>query len=314
MSSIPTADSSVVMIDRSCPFCDGASEHLFDVGDRNRLSTGETFSYDRCGRCGTVFMVDPPKDLSRYYEGDYYHFDADLEPVWKRHPLRLASASYRVAMVRDRVASGHLIEVGAGTGAFAVTAQEAGFDVSAIEMDENCCRYLNEQGIRTVCSDDPVAALAALPRARVVAMWHVLEHLSNPAEVLECIAGKLEPGGILAIGVPNVRSLQFRLLGSRWPHIDAPRHLCLMPADALVARGQELGMSLVASTTTDPEGLDFDLFGWVNALRRNPAQGSASPLVARAALALRRVVAPFERTGGRGSAVTLLLCKGAATA
>jgi SAM-dependent methyltransferase len=293
-----------------CPLCGGASRHAFDVRDRNRETTEELFSYARCKKCGTVFMVDPPADLGRYYEGDYYHFEADGEPVWKSHPLRLESALYRVALLQRHVPPGHLIEIGSGTGAFAVTAQAAGFDVSAIEMDERCCRYLSErEGIGAICSDLPLEALGSLPPARAVAMWHVLEHLANPAEVLERIAERLEPGGVLAIGVPNIRSLQFRLLRRRWPHLDAPRHLCLIPPDALVKKGEELGMRRVALTTTDPEGLDFDLFGWANALRRRPAAGPPPRHVAYAALVLRRVMAPLERTGHRGSAVTVLLRK-----
>jgi SAM-dependent methyltransferase len=294
----------------SCPLCGCAGSRAFAVGDRNRESTDEVFAYARCGACGTVFMIDPPDDLARYYEGDYYHFDAAGEPEWKHNQVRLDSAAYRVRLLLEHVVPGPLIEIGAGTGAFASAAKAAGFDVTAIEMDESCCRYLRErEGVAAICSDRPLAALDSLAPTRVVAMWHVLEHLPNPAEVLERIAAQLEPGGVLAIGVPNASSLQFRLMGSRWPQVDAPRHLCLMPPGALLRKGEELGLRGVAITTTDPEGLDFDLFGWANALRRHPARGPTSRLVGYAALALRRAAAPLERTGNRGSAVTLLLGK-----
>src|SRR5439155_4599400 len=131
----------------------------------------------------------------------------------------------------------HLIEIGAGTGAFAVTAEAAGFDVTAIEMSEQCCRYLTErEGIEAICTDRPLDALSSLAPARAIVLWHVMEHLPNPAEVLERVAERLEPEGVLAIAVPNARSLQFRLLRSRWAHLDAPRHLSLTPADAVVQR------------------------------------------------------------------------------
>lgn len=293
-----------------CPLCGGASRRAFAVGDRNRESTDEVFEYARCTACGTVFMVDPPEDLARYYEGDYYPFDADGEPQWKHNQLRIDSASYRVGLLLEHVSAGRLIEIGAGTGAFAVAAKGAGFDVIAIEMNELCCRYLRErEGIAAICSDRPLEALDSVPPARAIALWHVLEHLRNPAEILERLAAQLEPGGVLAIGVPNPRSLQFRLMGARWPQVDAPRHLCLMPPDALVQKGAELGMHTVAITTNDPEGLDFNLFGWADALRRRPANGPVPPLVGYAALAIRRVAAPLERTGNRGSAVTLLMRK-----
>ena len=55
-------------------------------------------------------------------------------------------------------------------------------------------------------------------------------------------------------GPEDPRSLQFRLLRARWAHLDAPRHLCLVPPDALVRR-EQLGMRSVAMTTNDPYGV-----------------------------------------------------------
>jgi len=292
----------------ACPVCGGAGAHAFDAHDRNRETTPERFVYARCTGCGTVFMIDPPEDPGRYYAEDYYQFGPDESPAWTTDPLRMQAASYRVALLRSHTAVGHLIEIGSGTGAFATAAQKAGFDVSAIEMSERCCRYLSERaGVRAICSDRPLKALASLPPARVVALWHVLEHLPDPVEVIARAAEKLEPGGVLAIAVPNPRSLQFRLLRERWAHLDAPRHLCLMPPAVLLGMAEEHGMRGVTLTTTDPDGLECDFFGWVSALRRRPAVGSTPPLVSHAARALCRAVAPLERTGDRGSAVTILM-------
>lgn len=292
----------------ACPFCGGRGARAFEAWDRNRETTRERFAYARCRNCATVFLIDPPTDLARYYAEDYYHFGPDGEPAWKDDPLRIRAASHRVELLRNHTAAGPLIEIGAGTGAFAAAAQAAGFQVSAIEMSEPCCRYLREhEGIDALCSDRPLEAIASLPPARVVALWHVLEHLPNPAEVLAGVAEKVQPGGVLAIAVPNPRSLQFRVLGARWVHLDAPRHLCLMEPAALIERGRELGLADVALLTNDPDGLECNFFGWVGALRRHPAVGPTPDLVSHCARALERMLAPLERTGDRGSAVTILM-------
>jgi 2-polyprenyl-3-methyl-5-hydroxy-6-metoxy-1,4-benzoquinol methylase len=292
----------------ACPFCGGAGTHMLDAWDRNRETTRERFAYDRCRTCGTVFIADPPADLARYYAEDYYHFGPDGEPAWKSEEPRMRAASYRVDLLRSHTAPGRLIEIGSGTGAFASAAQSAGFRVSAIEMSERCCRYLSErEGIDAICSYRPLEAIASLAPARVVALWHVLEHLPNPAEVLARVAEKVEPGGVLALAVPNPRSLQFRVLRKRWVHLDAPRHMCLMPPGALIGRGRDLGLTRAALSTNDPDGLECNFFGWVGALRRHPAVGPTPDLVSHAARALERTLAPLERTGGRGSAVTILM-------
>jgi SAM-dependent methyltransferase len=294
----------------ACPFCAGPAARMFDAWDRNRETTRERFAYARCRACGTVFLVEPPADLASYYAEDYYHFGPDGEPAWKTDEPRLRAASYRVELLRSHTAPGRLIEIGAGTGAFASAAESAGFQVSAIEMSERCCRYLSEhEGIDAICSDRPLEAIAPLAPARVVALWHVLEHLPNPAEVLVGAAEKVEPGGVLAIAVPNPCSLQFRLLRARWVHLDAPRHLCLLPPAALIGQGGDLGMRSVALSTNDPDGLECNFFGWVGALRRHPAVGPTRDLVSHCARAIERTLAPLERTGDRGSAVTILMRK-----
>ena len=61
-------------------------------------------------------------------------------------------------------------------------------------------------------------------------MWHVIEHLRRPWEVIERAAANLQDGGVLAIATPNPRALQFKLLRRRWAHLDAPRHLFLIPS------------------------------------------------------------------------------------
>ena len=293
-----------------CPFCGGPGTHVFDAWDRNRETTEERFAYARCRTCATVFLVDPPTDLARYYAEDYYHFATDGEPVWKSDPQRMRAASYRVDLLRTHTEPGRLIEIGAGTGAFAVAAQSAGFQVSAIEMSERCCDYLSgREGIHAIHSDRPLEAIAQLPPASVVALWHVLEHLSNPAEVLARAAEKVESGGVLAIAVPNPRSLQFRVLRTRWVHLDAPRHLCLIPPTTLIARGRDLGLTEVALLSNDPDGLECNFFGWIGALRRHPAIGRTPDLVSHCARAIERTLAPIERTGDRGSAVTILMRK-----
>lgn len=292
----------------ACPMCGGTSAPALQAWDRNREITEARFSYARCTACGTVFLAEVPADLARYYDSDYHGFGPDGEPDWKRNGLLLRSEAWRVERLRRHVHPGQLIEIGSGAGGFAAAARAGGFDVTAIEMNERCCDYLSRRlGVRAICSDQPLRALADLDPAGAIVLWHVFEHLPDPAEVLEQLAGKLEPGGILALAVPNPASLQFRLLGARWPHLDAPRHLCLVPPDALLARGRELGLSCVGLTTADPFGLHCDLFGWMYGLHPRPAAGVDSCWFRRAAQSLTLALSPLERRGRRGAAVTLLL-------
>jgi SAM-dependent methyltransferase len=290
-----------------CPFCGASSRFALTAFDRNREITSERFTYHRCDGCGTVFMVDVPADLEQYYAGTYYGFDESGVPHWRGNEFLGKVESYRMRLIRRHVEPGRLIEIGAGAGGFAAAANDAGFDVTAIEMDARCCEYLrNDIGVNATQSNQPVSVLGTLPTARAVAMWHVLEHVPNPTELLAAAAARVEPGGVMAIGVPNPQSLQFRLLGTRWAHLDAPRHLCLIPADALIERARELGLRPLAVTTDDPFGRHCNMHGWTYALRRRPAVGPA-PVDSHAGVAITRLMRRIERRGENGSALLLLL-------
>jgi SAM-dependent methyltransferase len=57
-----------------------------------------------------------------------------------------------------------------------------------------------------------------------VVLWHVLEHVPDPAATLERVRSWLAPSGVVLVGVPNLDSLQAQLAGPKWFHLDLPRH------------------------------------------------------------------------------------------
>lgn len=287
-----------------CPVCGGATATAFAATDRNRRLSSERFTYHRCGACGTLALLPVPVDLGRYYPPEYYRLPSS------RAELMVGAAPERAKLeiVARLVPRGRLVEVGPAIGGFVAVAQAAGYETSAVEMDAACCRFLgNVLGIEVHESDDPATVLAAHGPYDVIAMWHVIEHLPAPREVLAAAARALAPGGVLALAAPNPDALQFRLLRSRWAHVDAPRHLVLAPIATLVGIGRELGLEPAVGTTDDPAARGWNLFGW-----RESLAGFAQGRYAREGLrvlgsALTRAAAPLERREGRGSTFTLVL-------
>jgi 2-polyprenyl-3-methyl-5-hydroxy-6-metoxy-1,4-benzoquinol methylase len=276
--------------------------------DRNRELSDERFRYRHCLSCGTLSLIDVPADLGRFYPPSYY----DLPAAGDLKSLAPVEA-HKVALIRKYVRPGRMVEVGPGAGVFAYVASQAGFDLTAIEMDERTCEHLSAAvGVRALNSDDPAAALAGLPSSRAIAMWHVIEHLPDPAGVIDAAAANLEPGGVLALASPNPQALQFRLLKARWAHVDAPRHLFLVPLEALTRRAAAAGLRRVEVTTSDPAGRHWNRFGWEYAMRRRPAAGPPPKLVAVAALGLTLALRPLEHTALRGTAYTVVFMKDAA--
>jgi SAM-dependent methyltransferase len=285
--------------------CGGPSRPAFTATDRNRGISDQAFHYRRCGSCETLFLADVPADLGRFYPPSYYRL-----PGARELDELASSEAHKVQLLRKRVAPGRLIEVGAGFGVFARAARNAGFDVTAIEMDRRSVEYLEGVvDVNALESSRPDEVLATLQPSRAVVMWHSIEHLPRPWDTLERAAENLEPGGVLAVATPNPRSLQFRLLGARWAHLDAPRHLFLIPPEALDRRAGELGLRRVLTTTSDPSGRHWNRFGWEHALRGHPARRPSTRATRALSLLLTQVIRPVEALDLNGSAYTSVFVK-----
>jgi SAM-dependent methyltransferase len=290
----------------SCPLCGGEARDAMRARDLNRAADGESFDYARCSVCATYFLTDPPRDLAPYYPPAYY----DLPSAAELDLLARSQAPIVHMLLQRAGGPGRLVEIGPGEGVFARAARNAGFDVTAIEMDARACAHLREAaGVRAIESAVPQDVIAGLPPSRAIVMWHVIEHLRRPWEVVERAAANLQDGGVLAIATPNPRALQFKLLRRRWAHLDAPRHLFLIADDTLARRCGELGLQSLSTTTDDDLGRHWNRFGWEYALRRAPRSRPAPRATVALSAAIARAVAPVERREGNGCAYTSIFVK-----
>ena len=262
----------------------------------------------RCGGCKTVFIDEVPGDLGRYYQNDYYKI-----PSLDQLKVLAAKDCNKMEIVRKFSGGGRLLEVGPAFGVFAWQAKTAGFTVDVIEMDPGCCEFLSQTvGVNVVHSNSPHLAIAAMPRHNVIAIWHVMEHLPDPLAFLHAAASNLEPGGVLVIAMPNPQALQFRLMGVHWPHLDAPRHLALIPVAVLEEKAGESGLEKIYLTSDDPDARSWNRFGWQRLLM-NRFQGKFMQGVMQVfGYLLSIAMAPFDQRGFNGAAYTIVLRKNSA--
>src|SRR5262249_3865034 len=121
------------------------------------------------------------------------------------------NAKKRLDLIRRYRSSGKLLEVGCARGDFLRVAGQC-FDVDGVEPNAELARDAIAvapiyQGIIESCPNSGYD---------VAASFHVIEHTDSPRRFLEAIAARVRPGGLVVIETPNIHSLPFRLLGSRW--------------------------------------------------------------------------------------------------
>ncbi|RYX86178.1 class I SAM-dependent methyltransferase [bacterium] len=297
-----------------CPYCKREAPLFFQTTDRNRHLSEDIFSYYRCRSCRLVFLTPIPDDLAKYYPSDYYHIPQSVEELGSL----VEAQRYKLDIVQKFVKSGRLLEIGPASGDFVYHASQAGFEVETIEMDERCCGFLRDVvGVGAIHSDDAVGAIAEMApdvSYDVIALWQVIEHLPDFWKTIEAATSRLAEGGILVLAAPNPSSLQFRLLKGYWTHVDAPRHVCLIPIKLLTRHTRKLGLRPVLVTTSDVGSLGWNAFGWRYSFGSfSPAVGRVRGALFRLGSALTFLLQGVERKGLRGSTYTIVLKKGPAS-
>lgn len=215
----------------TCPACaSGSIVHLHFVPSKRFRAQGQHLSFvTGCRACGLVF-IDPPRtdeQMAEYYaeDGGWNKREAtpriEREGPTRRPPDRDAgpglapapgapAADRETDPPRDRDADPGLtqaaiarfwhtagrkaLDFGCGTGRILDALQRHGFDTYGIDPATH----------DTVKEHAMIRGIPAVPTFDLVAAKHVLEHLADPLGVLRRLRQALHPGGLLALGVPDL--------------------------------------------------------------------------------------------------------------
>lgn len=294
------------MITAVCPQCRQVSAWFFKTRDYNRRLSDEAFDYYRCAACGLIFLSPIPNNLGDYYPDSYHSIPPSLEQLSKI----AGGEKFKLEIVQRFISKGRLLEIGPSYGNFAYLAKQAGFDVEAIEMDARCCKFLTDVvGIKVINNSDICEAIRQAETYDIIVLWHVMEHLINPWMILDPIVKRLCPEGIIVIAMPNPASLQFCILQRFWTHVDAPRHVQLIPAELLCKQMQIRGLKSLLLTTTDKGGLGWNIFGWNVSLMNFSRCHFIKILLKIIARIINLILSPVERFGMLGSTYTSVFKK-----
>ena len=297
----------------NCSLCQVEAIFLFDAKGLNRKISDETFSYYQCPKCQLVFLPQVPENLGDYYS-EYYQF-----PTVEKIAQTAARERFKIKMVQQFKTTGKLLEIGPSIGVFCYQAKQAGFEVDAIEMSTDCCEFLSKEiGINAVNSENPAEAIKNTKAHDVITLWHNIEHLPDPWSCLDQVAKNLKQGGILVIATPNPDSFGFRVLGPKWLHVDAPRHLNLIPIKVLKNFLKPLGLEPSLVTSNDKGAKYWNRVSWQSCLMKYFCKKDESifqkPRWVRLSWAILGYVLslPFaliERNNLNGSAYTVIFRK-----
>jgi len=240
-----------------------------------------------CRDCGLLFVHPQPSqaELDAYYAPDG-GWQASREEKPRPAQTRTKGGAPEMFAALDRYfpastpkPGARVFDFGCGPGIWLNSFQDRGWDTYGLEPANNEA-FVRHKRLDAIPSD---------PQFDLLIVYHVLEHLPRPLEVLELLAKTLVPGGYCLIGVPRLDQLavhkDIKYCLHRRNHIVAFTEVCMQ---GLLARA---GME----TVTALHELDERFSKGVPLRMRMLARKAAAPppLPAEPAAALTPVIEAF---------------------
>ena len=252
-----------------CPLCkSNAIKKRFTCIDK--FATGEEFDIYECDNCGLAFTQNIPdeKEIGRYYESPSYISHSNTNKGFVNtvyHLVRMIMLRNKARLVERLtiLKNGNILDYGAGTGYFARTMANRGWNVIAIEKSEKARELaLKEFGFKMQNTD----ALADIKDKEldVVTMWHVMEHIQDPDKMWNELHRILDDTGIAIIAVPNSISYDAQRYKEHWAAYDVPRHLWHFTPSSIMRWGEKHGFLLEKQLTMPFDGFYISMLSEQN--------------------------------------------------
>jgi SAM-dependent methyltransferase len=214
-----------------CPIC---GSEQFDP--KLRLTRqGESFEIVSCHDCGFIFVADPEADTANH---------VDINKIgWA---FRSRHSQIRRLLLSHLSPGKKIVEIGCGRGEVGFLLRGDPLEYTGYEP----ARGLSDFGIR---AGVPIIqrTFEGEQRADAIIIDNVLEHVAEPARMLEIAASALNAGGILIAITPNVNDI--RALSPDWQK----RHLWVPPDHINFFAAKDIE-AMFARTRMVPKRFKFD--------------------------------------------------------
>lgn len=196
------------------------------VFSARRPPDGIHFRMVRCRRCRLLRSdpIIPAEHLARLYAGS--HFDEGEVPNLRRTYGRVLAELDRHGARRDA-----LLEIGSGTGFFLEEARTHGYRRTVgVEPSQAAAAEADRRpGVETI-RDVMRPGVFEAGAFDVVCIFQTLDHLPDPAGVLDECRRVLLPGGLVVAFNHDTSALPARVLGDRSPIVDVEHTYLYDPA------------------------------------------------------------------------------------
>ncbi len=249
-------------MERLCPVCSNSLKNIV-ISDVNALD--KEYNVYHCNACDIGVTGPFPSDLEieKFYDSGHYRTKKGKRFHYLIERLVHFFTIRKGKEIKKYVKRGRILDIGCGRGLFLYIMKIDGWDVTGTEINGESAGYAKELYGVTVLVGDIDKCSFAEKSFDVIHVCHVLEHTTNPAELIIQCQELLKKSGILAITIPNFSSLQARYGKNAWFHLDIPYHLYHFSERGLKRLIEKNGFEILKINHFD---FEQNPFGWLQTL------------------------------------------------
>ena len=228
----------------ACIICGNKeANEIFSVKEL-QLGLDERFQYQLCKNCGSMTLMDPPADFSRYYRNeDYYSIRMEMKALKKPGLIQRAKSGFLLygknKLVGSLLSIGYkipeqynwlknskaqrgdaILDVGCGNGSLLTQLHRMGFtNLTGIDP------FINEghdYGPIKIFKKEIYDLNGSFD---LIMMHHSLEHMFQPLKALQKTYSLLNKNKYLLVRIPVMGNFGWQHYKTFWCGLDAPRHI-----------------------------------------------------------------------------------------
>lgn len=217
----------------------------------------------QCPSCGLVcsdkssFLSDYPLELNYCQGSGRAGFIERFELYYLRRRWSIETNFLKKFIT----AGSSILDIGCGNGEFLKECERHGIYAEGIEKNID-----SESKVKNILKIDIESAPLPQKKYDAITFYHSLEHIQNPASVLQKVIDNIKDGGIIIVQVPNLDSWQFRVFKRKWFHLFLPFHRYHFSTDTLCRLLERKGFSVIHvryfSNRWNAEGWSASLLRW----------------------------------------------------
>jgi 2-polyprenyl-3-methyl-5-hydroxy-6-metoxy-1,4-benzoquinol methylase len=216
------------------------------------------FSHKKCNHCLTVWCSPRPTEqlLSEYYnhsEATKYWTQLLVATDSERKAVQYTPRVNHIISIledynKENAMNNIAVDLGAGSGAFALSLKQTQFfsDVIAIDFDQDCCKTCENYGLNTMQGS---VELIEDSTASLISMNDMVEHLFDPENFLTQCWEKLIHGGAISIACPNGEGFDYQIMKEMTVNVTPPEHLNYFNPSSLTRLLEKTGFNVISVET-----------------------------------------------------------------